>query len=349
MSFILICIILTSPIQSFSFGDVTAGKWNRGHVGFNNAAVLKSIVSNNGEAYEAVDDTSRRKVFSRTVLVGAFLWPQIGDGSIAKALVVEATAENPVVVIGGGGRTGMEVAQELAKEGLYAVTMTRDGRDPFQIIKLPPDIKSHIAHYPDSVNVRQADNLLKALDNVHASAIIFCASASSRGGSAFEVDDEGAGNAAQAALSINARLVLISALAVDKPESKSYKVTNSLGGNLDKIMDAKLNGENRVRSILKKTMNYVIIRPGPLVSKKMNNGASDIEINQGDMVGGGISRSELAGVTVGALMSGKRGVTVEVYRTSTRTKLQPEFDKYSGMEATSDKYVGLFKNVKPDT
>ena len=46
------------------------------------------------------------------------------------------------------------------------------------------------------------------------------------------------------------------------------------------------------------------------------------------------SRNEMAGVPVGALLSKKRGATVEVYRSKTRQKIQPEFDHISGYEVT---------------
>jgi len=73
-----------------------------------------------------------------------------------------------------------------------------------------------------------------------------------------------------------------------------------------------------------------------------------LEVNQGDTIGGGLSRDELAGVLVcvGAMMNdAARGVTVEVYRKSTRTKLQPEFGDLSGKEKSADSYVGLFANT----
>ena len=48
------------------------------------------------------------------------------------------------------------------------------------------------------------------------------------------------------------------------------------------------------------------------------------------------SRDELAGVPVGALLSKKRGAAVEVYRSKTRQKIQPEFDNISGHEVTAN-------------
>jgi hypothetical protein len=81
---------------------------------------------------------------------------------------------------------------------------------------------------------------------------------------------------------------------------------------------------------------------------RTKNGPLDIEVNQDDQIGGGLSRDELAGVVVGALVSGKRGVTVEVYRRSTATPLQSAFTIPSGREAQSNTFVGLFDSTEPD-
>lgn len=288
--------------------------------------------------------SSRRALFYAVVASSsAWVLP-----TVAFATDVGTSPARPVAILGAGGGTGMEVAQALAKKGLYTVTMTRTGRDPFQAGKLRPEIQSFIEHYPDAVSVVQKELLKEALTKVQASAIIFCASASRQGGNAFEVDDQGVGNAAEVARDLNVRFILLSALAVDRPNSKSYQITNTLGGHLDGIMDAKLQGENKVRSILSKNKQYMIIRPGVLMNGKTKNGPLDMEVNQGDQIGGGLSRDELAGVVVGALVSGKRGVTVEVYRRSTATPLQSAFTIPSGREAQSNTYVGLFDSTEPD-
>lgn len=250
--------------------------------------------------------------------------------------------EHPVAIIGGGGKTGKEVANALAKEGMYGVTMTRTGKIPV----LPSPTKEFVHPYSEPVDVRDADGILRAMQSINPSAIVYCASASSNGGNAFEVDDQGVANAAAAARELNARFVLVSALGVDRPDSKGYQITNALGGNYNGIMDAKRQGEEKTRSVLSKSKNYVIIRPGPLINVRSKNGASDIELNQGDYTGGGISRDELAGVVIGALLSDKKGITVEAFRTKTRQKIQPEFDNVPG--TTSDTYSGLFSNVKAD-
>lgn len=285
-----------------------------------------------------LDDGNRRRKF-----IG------IAGISLFYPFVATSLTNGPVAILGASGRTAMEVSKDMAKNGVSVVTMTRTGKDPFEIIKLGENMKQRISHYPSPVNVVSEDSLREALSKVKPSGIIFCASASKKGGTAFEVDDKGVGNAAKISKELGSRFILISALAVDRPESKSFKITNKLGGNLNGIMDAKMNGENKVRSILGgKSRDYVIIRPGVLMNGKSKIGASDLEVNQGDFIGGGLSRDELSGVVVGAFLSDKKGVTIEVYRTSTHTKLQPDFSENSGLEKYGSSYVDLFSNVKLD-
>lgn len=262
----------------------------------------------------------------------------------ASSTPIGSISDRPIAIIGGGGRGGKEIAKALASEGMYAMIITRTGKQ----VQLPEYAKEYVQLYPDAVDVRNADGLLlKAMQSIHPSAIVYAASASSKGGTAFEVDDEGVGNSAAAAKALDVRFVLISALGIDRPDSKGYQMTNSLGGNYDKIMDAKRHGEEKTKDLLSKSKNYVIVRPGPLLGNKSKNGAADIELNQGDYMGGGISRDELAGVVVGALQSDKKGVTVEAYRTKTRQKIQPEFDDMAGYNSAAG-YKELFDNVKLD-
>ena len=289
-------------------------------------------------AQDATQDQSRRTL----LLSLAFRSFSV---TMLPCATVAAVTSGTVAVIGAGGRTGMEVAQELARQGFSVATLTRTGKDPFQVIRLPPELKVLINHYAEPVNVLDTFTLENALRSVGATAIIYCASASKQGGTAEDVDDIGVGHVAAVAKVLKAKLILISALAVDRPDSKSYQITNTIGGNYNGIMDAKRKGEDKVRSTLK---DYVILRPGVLLSGKTKNGAKDMEINQGDTIGGGLSRDELASVAVGALESGKTGITVEVYRTSTHASLQPDFAKTSGNEYYSDSYKGLFDTVMTD-
>ena len=87
---------------------------------------------------------------------------------------------------------------------------------------------------------------------------------------------------------------------------------------------------------------YTIIRPGVLIAGK-NVGATGIEFNQGDLIGGSLTREELGNVVAGAIENKKSaGKTIEVYRKTTRTKLMPEYGENSGREKYSDSWTGLW-------
>ena len=297
---------------------------------------------------------TRREVLSGVAAISVSMavgTPRVLIASASELSYSIGTEDRPIAIIGGGGRTGMAVAEALAGEDgmMYTVVMTRTGNDPFKIIKLPPNVKARVKHYSSPVDVRDSEAVLKALREVNASGVVFTASASKPGGNAMEVDSAGVKNVAKAAKSGQARLILVSALALDRPNSKSYQITNTMGGYVNRIMDAKLEGENMVREIMgTKEGDYVIIRPGVLLSGKTKSGAADIELNQGDTIGGGLSRDELAGIVVGALKSDKKGVTVEAYRKKTATKLQPDFAIPSGKELRASSYIGLFDGASSD-
>ena len=110
-------------------------------------------------------------------------------------------------------------------------------------------------------------------------------------------------------------------------------------------MDAKYNGEVKTRKIFSSgKTDYVIIRPGVLLNGKTTAGPAGLELNQGDTIGGGLSRDELAGIVVGAIQSRAvaqnkskgQGITVEAYRKSTAQKLEKQFVIPSGNELTID-------------
>jgi len=262
------------------------------------------------------------------------------------------TADRPVVIVGGGGRTGMAVAEAVADPAfgnMHAITLSRSGRDPFGIIKLPQATKDHLKHNEAGFDVRDSQETLSAsLKTLSPSVVVYAASASRQGGTTSEVDDAGVEKVARACKEIGAVFVLISALAVDRPDSKSFQMTNTLGGNYQGIMDAKYNGEVKTRTVFsssggKTAADYVIVRPGVLLNGKTTTGPVGLELNQGDTIGGGLSRDELAGVVVGAIQSrasskkgSGQGITVEAYRKSTAQKLERQYTVPSGNELTVD-------------
>ena len=190
---------------------------------------------------------TRRRMMSSIVagvltsgVVNRHLKRSIAFASNANAAMIEdpssvlGTSDKPVVIVGGSGRTGMAVAEAVADPAfgnMHAVTLSRSGRDPFQIVKLPKATKDHLKHNEKPFDVRDSQAAISSsLKALSPSVVVYAASASRQGGNSFEVDDAGVEKVAQACKEMGAIFVLISALAVDRPDSKSFQITNTLGG-----------------------------------------------------------------------------------------------------------------------
>lgn len=306
------------------------------------------------------------------VITSGVVTPRLKHAFAANAatpIATVGTADHPIVIVGGGGRTGMAVAESIADPkfgNMHAVTLSRSGKDPFRIIKLPEATQQNLKHRDQPFDVRESQEQISAsIKELSPSVVVYAASASRQGGNVFDVDDAGVEKVATACKEVGAMFVLISALALDKPDSKSYQMTNTLGGNYQGIMDAKYNGEVKTKRILSSTKSsYVIVRPGVLMNGKTTTGPVGLELNQGDTIGGGLSRDELAGIVVGAIQSQSRakgggGITVEAYRKKTAQTLEKKYSIPSGNELTIDAgaaavasssslYSQLFANAKTD-
>ncbi|GMI20095.1 hypothetical protein TrCOL_g7067 [Triparma columacea] len=141
----------------------------------------------------------------------------------------------------------MTTTEALLKRGFNVVSTTRSGNDPFKVIKLPSAEKA-LYSFGGAVDVTKPEDIVSAISTYKPSHVVYAASASKKGGNAKEVDYRGVLNAASAVSSTKGvKLELISALAVDQTESKGYKMTNSMGGVVDGIMDFKRRGEDEVR------------------------------------------------------------------------------------------------------
>ncbi|GMH74518.1 hypothetical protein TrST_g2279 [Triparma strigata] len=256
----------------------------------------------------------------------------------ASAAALPSSKPPVVLVLGASGRSGMSTIEACLKRSIPCTSATRTGSDPFKVVKLD---KSYYTPYPSPVDVTDLSSLKAVIEAVKPTAIVYAASASKKGGNAQEVDYGGVKNVVEV-LPKSTRLVLISALAVDRPDSQGYKMTNSMGGVVDGIMYQKLRGEDEVR---KKVKDYVIIRPGVLVNGK---DGGPVEIAQGDYLGGGLSRQELAELVVDAVEAPETDFTVEVYRKKTRTALQKEFEGQGSIIESGGSGKERFKGVVKD-
>jgi uncharacterized protein YbjT (DUF2867 family) len=137
-------------------------------------------------------------------------------------------------------------------------------------------------------------------------AVIFAASASAKGGTAFAVDRDGVLAAAQACIANNVpRFIVVSSGTVTRPDSAVYKLLNVVGRG---IMEAKIQGEDAVRELyanpdmIAKKLGYTVVRPGGLTTGP-SLGAAALELNQGDNKSGRLSRADVAAICVQCLNS----------------------------------------------
>jgi len=264
----------------------------------------------------------------------------------APDLTSSASTEAPIVVLGGGGKTGKLIVQLLAKRGRRVVSAVRDlskvasgnnSQDPISV----------------QVDVTRLETIGPAI--IGASVVIFAASASRKGGSAKQVDFTGVENVAKECVRLKIpRLVVISSGAITKPDSLGYKVTNLFGG----IMGYKLLGEDSLRraySSAEDDVGYAIIRPGGLLDRDVAVGAGLVELNQGDTISGEISRIDVAECAVAAALSKSipSKVTFEVYEADKSGPLQSDFPKVSGFERSGRllgaDYEVLFRGLKQES
>ncbi len=242
-----------------------------------------------------------------------------------------------IVVLGSNGQTGKIIVNLLAQQGIK-VTPTY-ARTP------PSSAPSGSAIQEAKVaDVTDQESLTAAVAG--ASAVIFAASASKKGGNAEKVDFLGVKNVAEVCQASKIpRLVVISSGAVTRPRSIGFKITNLFGG----IMGFKLKGEDAVREVYAGTdLGYSIIRPGGLLSNAAL-GAGKIELNQRDTIAGEVNRADVAECAVAAATSkslaGKK-VTFEVYNADGGAPLESNLPKPSGFEQRGDSYETMFAGLK---
>jgi len=266
---------------------------------------------------------------------------------VQAALDSSASTEAPIVVLGGGGKTGKLIVELLAKSGYRVVPAVRD------MSKAVPQQLGSTADGPLLVDVTRMETIGPAIAG--ASVVIFAASASRKGGNAKQVDYNGVENVAKECVRLKIpRLVVISSGAITKPDSLGYKITNLFGG----IMGYKLLGEDSLRRAYASAedgVGYAIIRPGGLLDRDQAVGAGLVELNQGDTISGEISRIDVEDCVVAAALSKSipNKVTFELYEAGKSGPLQSDFPKVSGFERSGPQlgadYDTLFRGLKQDT
>jgi hypothetical protein len=164
-------------------------------------------------------------------------------------------------------------------------------------------------------------------------------------------------------------LVIVSSGGVSKPDSPVYKFLNIFGG----IMEEKIKGEDTIREMYanlnndkddnsKSSLTYTIIRPGGLTEDPIR-GVSEIELNQGDMKSGRISRYDVAKLCVEVSFYPELtgSTTFECYDGDTRKGLgsvgmsnilkrnsDPSSEQVTGKERVGNSYKALFSGLEKD-
>ena len=260
--------------------------------------------------------------------VSAVTLSTVGVTSVFSSIT--ATAANAddgnagkIVVLGAGGKTGKLIVEKLQSAGIPVAATSRT---------------------ITNTDVTKIDTLESALKG--ASAVIFAASASSKGGTAEKVDYLGVENTAKECVRLKVpRLVVISSAAVTRPSSLGFKITNLFG----RIMEYKLQGEDALRAVYAAdpSLSYSIIRPGGLQDGDAL-GVSKLEINQGDAVAGEIRRADVAESAIAAATSKKipSNTIFEIYNKEGAGPLEGNLPMPTGYERTGVSYDDLFTGMK---
>mmetsp|Transcript_100312 Transcript_100312/g.259418 ORF Transcript_100312/g.259418 Transcript_100312/m.259418 type:complete len:353 (+) Transcript_100312:45-1103(+) len=239
----------------------------------------------------------------------------------------------PIVILGAGGRTG-RLCAEILRTASRSVKAF--GRADVDVVKA------------------SVEDIAAAVQG--ADAVIFAASASAKGGDSKEVDEQGAIKAAKACVLAGIpKYVLISSGGVARPGSLGYVATNWMPGPTWGVMDAKARGEEGAKAAVRGTQTkYAIVRPGGLEdSAALGPGA--MEINQGDAVGGLVSRADVAAAAVAAASSPDTDdTTFELYAYGAAFSQQPgPTDLWlpsgpTGYERRGKSWPELFRGLRKD-
>lgn len=316
-------------------------------------SVLSLTTSNN---------KATRRDFVNTGIVGTAgllgsSFPQVSWASDTD----DSNSQLPFCVIGANGKTGTKCVQDILNRGMAVKASSRsgvyyetEGSENKNPLLLPTVCDVTI---PSTI-----DSTVKG-----TRAVIFAASASKQGGTPSEVDNVGLKNVAEACIANKIpHLVIVSSGGVSKPDSPVYKFLNIFGG----IMEEKIKGEDTIRAMYANLnredkdmqgLTYTIVRPGGLTEDPIR-GVSEVELNQGDMKSGRISRYDVAKLCVeGTFYLELTGsTTFECYDADTgkglgsvgisnilKKKADPS-EFVTGKERRGESYKTLFSNLEKD-
>mmetsp|Transcript_56449 Transcript_56449/g.136998 ORF Transcript_56449/g.136998 Transcript_56449/m.136998 type:complete len:435 (-) Transcript_56449:166-1470(-) len=265
----------------------------------------------------------------------------------ASSWAIDDDKRKPVAIIGGNGRSGALCVMACLNRGIPVRALTRSGTwsSPSSGDENDGPLSSSQSSLLSiqQCDVRDADALRSGI--LGCQAVIYAASASKKGGKAKEVDNEAVIATANSCIDCNVqRYVVISSTASSRPKSLGYKFTNVY----QNIMAEKRIGElgvvesyQSVGGTPSSSPSYTIIRPGGLEEPKLNAvlGPSKIELSQGDVLAGILSRADLAEVAVETAISQSshvKNTSFEVYYTESTQPCEGRFKTYLKDNDSSD-------------
>ncbi|KAL3928039.1 MAG: hypothetical protein SGBAC_012820 [Bacillariaceae sp.] len=289
-------------------------------------------------------------------ITGLLLGETTNHPQEALALEEAVAKGGPIAVLGASGRTGALCVVACLERGIPVKALTRSGS--WELPASASDLKTDGLLSISACDVKDASALQRSLQG--CPAVIYAASASKKGGNAKAIDNDGVVAAGKACLEANvARYIVLSSTATTRPKSLGYKFTNILGG----IMDEKRKGEEEIISLFGDSSSssssfsssYTIIRPGGLEEPKENKvlGASTLEVSQGDVLTGIISRADLAEATVELALTNAANVkntALELYYTDGAQPCEGRFKSQmnDGVRLHGATYAALFRGVQPN-
>lgn len=313
----------------------------------------------------------RNWLFSQSALMSSIFYGShaYAEDTSNNARTVPTTKS--VVILGANGGTGRECVSAVLASGRSCYATTRSGifnYDEEGSTSLLSRSKPKLLR--DKADVTDLFGLIALVDKINnnpssdnVGAIIFAASASTKGNNAGDVDFQGVINAAKCCIHNDIpRLVVVSSGAVTRPNSAVYKLLNFVGNG---IMEAKIRGEDEVRKlyrnsdVINKGLGYTIVRPGGLTNE-YPLGPSFLEVNQGDDKSGRLSRADVAGICIGCLdVASSWDATFECYLKDTAKpvenvglsnilRLTDPTSYKSGREGNGDTWDELLNGLKQD-
>mmetsp|Transcript_19537 Transcript_19537/g.47161 ORF Transcript_19537/g.47161 Transcript_19537/m.47161 type:complete len:371 (-) Transcript_19537:56-1168(-) len=307
--------------------------------------------------------TGRRDFIKDTTVVASALMTGATVWSQQPRSVVAAETKEPFCVLGANGKTGTKVTQDILNRGIPVRATSRSG-----IYNEQDSVANSSLLLPMVCDVTDPSTIQSAIEGTRA--VIFAASASKTGGTPAQVDNEGLVNVAKACIACNVpHLVIVSSGSVSKPDSPVFKFLNIFG----RIMEEKIKGEDEVRALYaslpkdsqqqsSSSPTYTIIRPGGL-TEEPPRGVTAMELNQGDLKTGRISRYDVASLCVESTLWPKLtgGTTYECYDYDTgktlgavglsnilKQKADPSAEPTTGFERRGNTYSELFTGLQKD-